>query len=513
MYSIILLVLFIIFSILLHHVALHYGSYGRAVNSIPGPWTLPIFGNAHLTGGSSNDLWKLARRLANQYYPIYRFWVFSTPWINICHPDDIALILGNPKFIYKSYLYKVIEPWFGDGIGLSSGNKWQVRRKMITPAFHMDILQQFVDTFAEKMHSLIETMRRENGSNVVNVVPLFVKYNLDTLCETLMGTSIKDKREFQIKYHNAVDDIIEILIYRLKRPWLHSDALFNLTPQGRRQYKLLKTLHDFPDTIIQERKEYYEQSNDHLPNSIENSSKKNLDIPTKGRTKRFTTILDILILALRDNLIDEHGVREEINTFMLAGHETTSTTLSFAVMLFAEHPEIQARARAEVESLVKENNGKLDASVLQNLSYLDMCLKETLRLYPSGVMVSRTLETDITLHNYKVPANTTINVHIFDVHRDPRFWPDPDVYDPDRFLPEKSMGRHPYCYIPFSSGRRACIGQKFAMMQMKTTLALLLFNFILEPVENLKNVPLNFDIVLRPAKPLRVKFIPRVVSI
>ncbi|XP_011871473.1 PREDICTED: cytochrome P450 4C1-like, partial [Vollenhovia emeryi] len=111
------------------------------------------------------------------------------------------------------------------------------------------------------------------------------------------------------------------------------------------------------------------------------------------------------------------------------------------------------------------------------------------------------------LESYLVPAGTLLYLNIYSVHRDPNFWPNPEVFDPDRFLHERIRNRHPYSYIPFSAGPRNCIGQRYAMLEMKAMIAPLIHNFYLEPIDYLKNIRMNVDLLLRPSHPLRVKFI------
>ncbi|XP_015179383.1 PREDICTED: cytochrome P450 4c3-like [Polistes dominula] len=150
----------------------------------------------------------------------------------------------------------------------------------------------------------------------------------------------------------------------------------------------------------------------------------------------------------------------------------------------------------------------LTMSSLSNLFYLERCLKESLRLYPPAYLISRRISHDIQLKNYLIPSGTYCHISIRNVHRNPEYWTNPDVFDPDRFLPENSKGRHPYSYIPFSAGPRNCIGQKFAMLELKLFVAFILYNFELEPVDDLDDVTYLGGVTLGSAKPLRVKFIP-----
>ncbi|KAL0134215.1 hypothetical protein PUN28_001197 [Cardiocondyla obscurior] len=157
---------------------------------------------------------------------------------------------------------------------------------------------------------------------------------------------------------------------------------------------------------------------------------------------------------------------------------------------------------------MQENEGKLSIKSLQDLQYLERCIKESLRLYPSVWFISRVTSEDMQLKSYLIPAKTMMFLNIYGVHRDPNFWPNPKIFNPDRFLPNKIRDRHFYSYIPFSAGPRNCIGQRFAMLEMKAMISHLIHKFYLEPVDYLKDLCIKADIVIRPNHPLRVRFIP-----
>ncbi|XP_034175885.2 cytochrome P450 4C1 [Osmia lignaria lignaria] len=502
---IVVILLLVLLGVIVHFFTLHYGKLGRMMNSIPGPQAIPIFGNLLTLQVSSHDLWKIMRKMSNQYYPIYRLWSFTMPFLNIRHPNDIETILGNPKSIQKSTVYDLLKPWFGTGLLTSSGRKWHLRRKILTPAFHFNVLRQFVDVFIEESERMIKILKSEQGPVVKDLLPIISEHTLNVICETSMGTSLKDKGVFQYKYRKAVYDMGQVQVYRLVRPWLHYEFLLACVPKGWEQCRLLKILHGFTKQIIRERKEYHDQTDGRYLSGFDDDSSGQKDM---GIHKRRLAMLDLLIAAHRNNQIDDEGIREEVDTFMFRGHDTTAMSICFTILLLAEHKEIQERARIEVNRVMEENEGKMTMSALQNLSYLERCIKESLRLYPSVPFISRAPEMDTKLSNYVVPAKTIVHLHIADVHRDPKYWPNPDVFDPDRFLPENMHGRHPYSYVPFSAGPRNCIGQRFAMLELKATIGLLLHNFYLEPVDYLKDITITTDLVIRPAHPIRTKFIP-----
>jgi cytochrome P450 family 4 len=153
---------------------------------------------------------------------------------------------------------------------------------------------------------------------------------------------------------------------------------------------------------------------------------------------------------------------------------------------------------------------KPDYRTLQELKYLERCLKEVLRLFPSVPFIARVLGEDMTTYSgHHLKTGTMIHLHIYDLHRNPDIYPDPEKFDPDRFLPENCQNRHNFAYVPFSAGPRNCIGQKFAMLEIKAVLCGVLAEFVLEPVDTPESLELKTELVLRSGGGVRVKFVPR----
>ncbi|KAL6431890.1 hypothetical protein ACFW04_007376 [Cataglyphis niger] len=355
---------------------------------------------------------------------------------------------------------------------------------------------------------MTKSLKHTGGVVVKDLIPFVSEHTLNAICETAMGISLQKLSESQ-QYRNAVHDIIELILYRGLRPWFYNDFLFSLSPQGRKQKRILKILHGFTEKIIAERKLYHERTNDRYLKNLENDKETETDdVKAFGIKKKRLAMLDLLIAASRDHFLTDLDIKEEVDTFMFGGHDTTAMSMTYALLLLAEHKDVQERVRVEVDTVMQENGGKLTTRSLQNLSYLERCLKETLRLYPVVSYILRNMEEDVKLHSYVVPAGTILHLDIFQVHRDPNFWPNPGVFDPDRFLPENIQNRHPYSYLPFSAGSRNCIGQRFGLLEMKAMIASLVHNFYLEPINYLKDIQLRFDLIIRPSHPVYVKFIP-----
>ena len=171
--------------------------------------------------------------------------------------------------------------------------------------------------------------------------------------------------------------------------------------------------------------------------------------------------------------LDRHAIADELITFFGAGHDTTATALSAGLWLLARHPEIQDRVRAEVSALDK----KLDADSLGRLPYTRQVLDETMRLYPPAIAIPRVCTTETNVLGYRIPARWTAAALVWSIHRDPEVYPDPTVFDPERFVPSAVAGRDKCAYMPFGAGRRACSGSHFATLETMTALAVIVRQF------------------------------------
>jgi len=488
---------------------LHYEKFVRPINNIPSMPGLPVLGHTiDIWKCSQEEFWKLQRTLCKNYYPIYKLWCGPVAFVSIHHPDDLEKILSSSKeHLSKGHMYTFFYPWLGTGLLTSQGTKWHNRRKILTPTFHFKILREFVEILIEEGNRMTKSLKERNGLVTDDLVQFVSHHTLNAICETAMGTSLLEMGEFQQEYREAVHDMGKIIVYRIMRPWFTSNMIFGLSPMGRKHAKNLKVLHNFTERIIAERKQYHEKTGGQYLKSFEDDAETD-DKEMLGIKKKRLAMLDLLILESHNNGINDLDIREEVDTFMFEGHDTVAMGLTFAILVLAEHKDAQDRVRDEVSAVIQANGGKLTMSALNNMPYLERCLKESLRLYPSVPLISRVLSKDVKLQSYLVPTGAVLHINIYDTHRDPNFWPSPEVFDPDRFLPERIQNRHPYCYLPFSAGPRNCIGQRFAILELKAIISSLVYNFYLEPVDYLKDLRFMTDIVNRVTHPIRTRFVP-----
>jgi cytochrome P450 len=167
--------------------------------------------------------------------------------------------------------------------------------------------------------------------------------------------------------------------------------------------------------------------------------------------------------------MDDRQLRDEVMTLLLAGHETTALALTWTWYLLAQHPHVECALHAELNTVLQGRTPTVED--LPHLQYTRCVLEESLRLYPPAHSFNRQAIAEDKLGSYAIPAGAHILIQPYVVHRHPAFWAQPETFDPDRFTPERSKGRHRYAYIPFGGGPRQCIGQTFAMTEAQLVVA------------------------------------------
>nr|AVL92833.1 CYP450 [Locusta migratoria] len=474
----------------------------REIDKLPGELAIPLMGNMYrVLFLAREDAIAHFDRETKKYWPIHRSWLGPIPEVHISKPEHLEKVLASSELITKADSYSFLHPWLGDGLLTSTGPKWHSRRKLITPAFHFSILDNFVEVFAEKAEVLVNLLKTKADGKSFDIYPYITRCALDIICETAMGTSIDAQHNTESDYVAAVYNIAELTIRRVMSPWLLSDFVFRLSPTGKKFYRQLNVLHGFTRKVIQQKKQSRKNRK---------AGEKETQFDDLGR-KRRVAFLDMLLLETEDGKkLTDQDLQEEVDTFMFEGHDTTTVGMSWVLILLGHHPDVQEKVYAELKDIFHDDPKRSPTMQdLQNMKYLEMVIKESLRLYPSVPFIARRATQDIQIAGYNIPESTTLTLHIYHAHRDPDHWPEPERFDPDRFLPDRVQGRHPFAYVPFSGGPRNCIGQKFAVLEEKTVLSYILRNFRVETVEKLKDLKLIGELVLRPFKGVIVKLTPR----
>ncbi|NP_001165982.1 cytochrome P450 4AB15 [Nasonia vitripennis] len=491
------------------HAYVRYGRYGKLINKLPGPTPLPILGNLLLLNKGPVDLWNFLHVKMKEYYPFGKIWFCTSAIILTQDPDDLKILLSDKVNIVKGFMYKPLHLWAETGLITGTGEKWQHRRKIITPAFHANIIKKYIEITSEQGERFVEYLKTKGDETVESLIPICSNLTLSIIIEAAMGTKFNTMGDKAEEYKKAIEDYFHGVAYRATRPYIQNWML-RYFGRGRRILDCIKSLRGFADKIIEERREYHNQTkHQSFQNYVDDVDDTNL---LDGGRKKRLAMLDLLLLAEKEGLIDEQGIKEEVDTFTAAGYDTTGMGMVYMLLLLAENKDVQKLARAESDRILSASGGRITMTEIQQMDYIERCVKESLRLFPTAPNISRTIIKDIQLKNCMVPAGTDVFVPIYDVHRDPKYWPDPLKFDPDRFLPEEVHKRHPFSYLPFSHGPRNCIGQKFAIAEMKALVARIVYNFYLEPVTYTKDLQFTAHIVLLSTVPPCTKFIKRLRS-
>lgn len=366
----------------------------------------------------------------------------------------------------------------------------------MTPSFHFKILEKAVDIFNYQGNVLLEICDQKVGKEF-DIFPYIVRCTLDVILESAMGrrwniqkNHDSDRNDAGSQYAKALGDICHLFNTRQTTPLLIPDILFNLSHWSTKQKGYLEILHKFTQNVI-------------------DSKRQEMKAGTydKEKSKAF---LDALFFA-RDaegRGLSDVEIQEEVDTFTFEGHDTTACAISWSLLLLANNPEIQEKAYTELKE-VFDHDGDITRDDCAKLKYLDACIKEALRLYPSVPLIGRTKDPNekLVLDGKVVPEGTDIVVPIMLLHRNDTVWEDPEEFKPERFLSDKE--RHPYAYVPFSAGPRNCIGMKFAQLEEKTILSKLLLKYKVEAVSRVEDVQPMIEIITRPHGGIKVKLVPR----
>ncbi|KAM6216827.1 cytochrome P450 4F2-like [Rhynchocyon petersi] len=421
---------------------------------------------------------KKITQLVTIYPQGYKTWLGPfLPLITLCHPDTIRPIANASAAIALKdvLLYSFLKPWLGDGLLLSSGDKWNHQRRLLTPAFHFNILKPYVKIFSEAANIMHDKWQHliSKGSEHLDMFEHISLMTLDSLLKCVFSFD-SHCQEKPSEYITTILELSALTVKRHHQIFLHWDFLYFLTRDGQHFQKACRLVHNFTDAAIQERRRTLaEQGVDDF-----------LKAKAKAKTMDF---IDVLLLSRDEDgkeLSDEQ-VRAEADTFMFEGHDTTASGISWVLYNLAKHPEYQERCRKEVQELMGDCKlEEIEWDDLAQLPFLSMCIKESLRLHPPVTVISRRCTQDVVLPDgWVIPKGTTCLINIFGTHHNPSVWPNPEVYDPFRFDLENSQKRSPLAFIPFSAGPRNCIGQTFAMTEMKVVLALTLLRFRVLPDE------------------------------
>ncbi|XP_046429410.1 cytochrome P450 4C1-like isoform X3 [Neodiprion fabricii] len=466
------------FTVKLFKVALLF-EYPLNAEEIP---SLPFIGHAYLFIGGNEAILNRINQLGKNYPTWCRVSFGNYPVYFMTSPEHLKEILLTPKAIEKNYLYVFGRAWLGDGLITAPASVWEVHRKLIQPSFNSVALKSSVETFATLSVTLAKKMEQHLDGSEFEVRKYVSLCALDAICATAMGINLKAMETEKCEFDEAVTKLLNNMITRAISPWLYPDFIFNRTQLGTDQRKHIKFIQEFGINVIRQKKAtIVRRSDEGVSADDEQDSFGNFAAGPQ------ILIENLLRLSTDNKTLTDENIQNHVDTMIVAEK------------IYQELCDIFG------ENVLHDDSEELQFTMdhLARMTYMERVIKETMRLFPGAPIIGREATDDLELGQFTLRKGTSVVLNIFGVHRSEKYWPDPLKFDPDRFLPERFATQEPYSYLPFSGGRRNCIGSKYAMIFMKTITATILWKYVLtkDKVIPVKDLRLTFDVVLKSVDP------------
>jgi cytochrome P450 len=460
-----------------------------AVTTVPAPARpAPIHAGASRLVGSARELRRdrlgTFERAMREDGDVVRFLVgppgrrFEV--YGVFHPDGVQSVLAGSRGRYSkaTRVYQEIAAALGWGLLTSEGDQWQRQRRLIQPLFTRRAIAGYATLMAEEASAA--AARWAPGAGVAATVDAHVemtRLTLRVVGRTIFGDDVDEARDVM---RSAFPVVTRHAFRRAMSP-VPLPASWP-TRANIRAARARRDLYAVVDALIARRKRAGADGEDLVSRLLRARD------PDTGAA------------------MDKQQVRDEALIFLLAGHETTSIALTFALDLLGRHPREQELVHDEVDRVLGGRPPALDD--VAALERAAMAIKEAMRLYPPAPGFGRRAEDEDEIAGCRIPRGARVVLSPWATHRHPAFWEDPEAFDPSRFVPKHEAARHRYAYFPFGAGPRACIGSHFALMEAIVALAVLMQRFRLRAAR--PRAPLDASgITLRPARPVLIELAPR----
>ncbi|KAI5721499.1 hypothetical protein M8J77_021579 [Diaphorina citri] len=437
---------------------------------------------------------------------VVRLWVGPILVVSLQDPDTIDKILLN--VLHKAPCYNFISGSSGQGLLHHMYlPRWAKHRKIIGTSFRFSPLKSYIRIFheeaamlADKMAALADSGEAFESNRLVGLAALAA------LMRSMFGVDfeIQQNHYSQHPYLEAVESSFRIFLMRVFKPWLAVDPFYTMSGCKARVRKNRSIQKEFMKSIIDEvERKIFEENVNFIDSKTEE------EIPFLERVLRDR--LDPSSTKNPQNSMTDKELLHEMVGLLNAGIDTVTFTTSIVLIVLAVHPQIQQEVYHELQDVLGDSPDSAPTyDQLQRLDLLTRVIKETMRLFPAAPVIARSAPYEVQCGDYTIPAGATIGIFIYGLHRHPQLWNNPNQFDPDRFLPSQSSHRNPSGYVPFSLGPRGCIGSKYAMLQMKTTISTILRRYKILPgdtCKSLQDIRFEFGMTMRslPGNDIRIE--------
>uniref|UniRef100_A0A6E8VZK4 Cytochrome P450 n=1 Tax=Anopheles coluzzii TaxID=1518534 RepID=A0A6E8VZK4_ANOCL len=486
----------------------------------------PIIGNAQLfIGKSSVDLFNQILQQFRQYDGWFKAWLGPKLVLATSHPDIMNAVLSHPDCLKKPFFYDFVK--LEHAIFAGHYHLWKTQRKALNPTFNTRILNSFIPVFVQCSRQMVQHMEQSVGDvgRSISIFPFISKCTLEMVCGTTIGCDVMEQPGKETFIENLVSDangLQPVLLFAILR-YFFPDALVA---------KRMVSIHHYIELLYRFSRDFTEESEHRsscfrffetvrpLDGCSEIDAHKNnhnglyaLLNREKAKARINSTAIEdecedykkplifadqLLAAQHNGNPFTDIEVTHNIYAMIAAGNDTTALQVTHTCLFLAMHPAIQERVYREVMDVFPNPDQDIEVEDLKKLTYMERVIKESLRLAPSGPNIARQTMKDIEIAGVHIPRDSLIVMSIFSMHRRKDVWgPDADVFDPDRFLPERSVGRSANVFIPFSAGARNCIGGRYAMLSMKVTLSSILRRLRLRSDLQMNDLQFRFGLTLK----------------
>ncbi|KAF2340094.1 cytochrome P450 [Flavobacterium tistrianum] len=385
--------------------------------------------------------------------------------IILSRDNEVAqyILQKNHKNYHKSKFQSVyLSKYLGKGLLTVDGEYWLKQRRLIQPAFHKQKMNQLVGNMKTTIISELEGIEE---NKVMDLFPLMSELAFNVVAKSLFQFSIAEEKLNRIKY--IIETVQNFLIKEIRLP--HKGWWFAISGQVKKHLLLAEENNAIIRSIIEERVASKSEVNDLL----------NMLLETRYEDTGEGMSVEQLI--------------DEIKILFIAGHETTANALTFTLQLLGSNSDVQQKVYEEILKVESENNDVIEQ--LQRMTYINAVLNESMRLYPPAWITDRQNVEDDVLGKFNIKKDTLIGVSFYELHRNPKYWDNPDEFNPDRFLGEQKKRSMQYFY-PFGAGPRMCIGAGFAIYEMCLAISYIVKKYKVVAIEDI--VKFNPLITLKP---------------
>ncbi|XP_025971986.2 cytochrome P450 3A12-like isoform X2 [Dromaius novaehollandiae] len=384
---------------------------------------------------------------------------------------------------------------------LAEDEQWKRIRSVLSPTFTSGKLKEMlpiINYYGEKLVKNIE--KKVANDEFLPTKDIFGAYSMDVVASTSFSVNIDSmnnpsdpfvtniKKFLKFNFLNPL--VLLIVLFPFVVPVLEKMNV-TLLPSGATNF----FKNTFSKMKKERRKGCHKDRVDFLQLMVDSQSSGGSSNPAE-ESNSYKTLSDEEILA-------------QALTFVFAGYETTSSTLSYISYHLATHPDVQQRLQDEIDANLPSKAAPTYSALVQ-MEYLDMVVNETLRLFPPGGRIERVCKKTVEINGVTIPKGMVIMIPAYVIHRDPAYWPQPEEFRPERFSKENKESIDPYTYLPFGAGPRNCIGMRFALLTLKVAVVVLLQNYSFRPCKDTP-IPLVLDTqgFMQPKKPIVLKMVPR----